>query len=110
MLKLHKFVSDCFLNMQHRCALHVSCRVGFIRDAIVRGETHDAMDLDVGLPLTGMSPSEGMADVTKQAHQAGLRFVRNQASTDSRLCKAFFRTADGSTEFEVQVSRLTCLI
>ena len=67
------------------------------------------MDLDVGLPLTGMSPSEGMADVTKQAQQAGLRFVRHQATTDSRLCKAFFRTADGSTEFEVQVGMPACL-
>lgn len=81
---------------------------GFIRDAVVRGETHDAMDLDVGLPLTGMSPVQGMADVSKQAQLAGLRFIKNQATTDSRLCKAFFRTADSRTEFEVQVGASAC--
>lgn len=70
---------------------------------MIRGETHDAMDLDVGLPLTGMNPTQGMAELTKQALQAGLKFVRNQATTDSRLCKAFFQTADGTTDFEVQV-------
>lgn len=68
------------------------------------------MDLDVGLPLNGISPTQGMADVTEQAQQAGLGFVRNQATTDSKLCKAFFRTADGTTEFEVQVRAPACLL
>lgn len=45
---------------------------GFLRDAVIRGDVHDAMDLDVGLPKSGnMKAAAGMDTVTKLA--AGLR-------------------------------------
>ena len=77
---------------------------GFIRDAIIRGEVHDQMDLDVGIPLTGMGVDQGMSQVSAQAKSLGMQFVRNGASRDARLRSCMFTTADGSSDFEVQVS------
>lgn len=78
---------------------------GFIRDAVVRGEVHAQMDLDVGIPLTGMNVDQGMSVVSAQAKTLGMHFLKNGASTDPRLRTCVFRTADGSDEFEVQVCK-----
>ena len=76
---------------------------GFIRDAVIRGEVHDEMDLDVGIPYTGMNVDQGMFVVSAEAKTLGMHFLKNGASTDPRLRTCIFRTADGSNEFEVQV-------
>lgn len=76
---------------------------GFIRDAVIRGDVHDQMDLDVGIPFTGMSVDQGMSVVSAQAKTLGMQFLKNGASTDPRLRTCVFRTADGADEFEVQV-------
>lgn len=82
---------------------------GFIRDAIIRGEVHDQMDLDVGIPLTGMSVDQGMSEISAQAQSWGMQFVRNGPFKGHKLRSCMFKTADGSSDFEVQVNApLSC--
>ena len=77
---------------------------GFLRDAVIRGDAHDAMDLDVGLPKAGsMKAAAGMDIVTKLAASLGLKFARKHHTPDYRLSISFFSSADASSEFEVQV-------
>ena len=81
---------------------------GFLRDAVIWGDVHDAMDLDAGLPKSGnMKAAAGMDIVTKLAAGLGLKFVRNNPTPDCRLSIAYFSAADGSSEFEVQVKLVT---
>ena len=82
---------------------------GFIRDAVVRGEVHNEMDLDVGVP-PGINVDQGMSLVSARAKTLGMQFVKNRASTDPKLRTCFFRTAHASAEFEVQVCQLLLLL
>ncbi|KAK9797437.1 hypothetical protein WJX73_004192 [Symbiochloris irregularis] len=76
---------------------------GFLRDYLVRGEDHGSMDLDLGLPVgMGMDPAMGMKEVAKHAVNLGMPFMRNQPG-GPKVSTAFFRTADGTAEVEVQV-------
>ena len=76
---------------------------GLIRDLVLRNEVHDGMDLDVGLPSSGLDALSGVSSLAQLAANAGLAFVRRE-SLDPRVVKAFFKTADASQEIEVQVA------
>lgn len=75
---------------------------GFIRDLVLRGEVHPAMDLDVGVPPTGLNPSAGMSSIVQLAAAVGMQYLR-QDLQDRRVCRGFFQALDSSVEFEVQV-------
>ncbi|KAK9812983.1 hypothetical protein WJX72_006801 [[Myrmecia] bisecta] len=76
---------------------------GFLRDLVLRGETHANMDLDVGLPKEGgMTIEAGLAAIVKQAQAHGMAFLR-QSCSDPRVCACWFSTLDRSSEVEVQI-------
>ena len=76
---------------------------GFLRDFVVRGEDHDAMDLDLGLPLgSGMDPAMAMKQVTRCAVGLGMTFLRNRPG-GRKVSTSAFKMVDGTGEVEVQV-------
>ena len=76
---------------------------GFIRDAVIRVDVHDSMDLDVCLPCTGgKRVADGLAVVSKLAQGLNLQFLRTKPAA-SNVTSAFFNVADVSSKFEVQV-------
>lgn len=75
---------------------------GFIRDLVLRGDVHPAMDLDVGLPPTGWDPSAGMSSIVQLAAAVDMQYLR-QDLQDRRVCRGFFKALDSSVDFEVQV-------
>ena len=75
---------------------------GFIRDLMLRGDVHPAMDLDVGLPPTGLDASAGMSSIVELAAAVGMKYLRKDLQA-LRVCRGFFNTLDSSVEFEVQV-------
>lgn len=60
------------------------------------------MDLDVGVPPTGLNPSAGMSSIVQLAAAVGMQYLR-QDLQDRRVCRGFFQALDSSVEFEVQV-------
>lgn len=80
---------------------------GFIRDLMLRGDVHPAMDLDVGLPPTGLDASAGMSSIVELAAAVGMKYLRKDLQ-DRRVCRGFFNALDSSVEFEVQVCFAHC--
>ena len=75
---------------------------GFIRDLVLRGDVHPGMDLDVGLPPTGLDPSAGMSIIVTLAAAVGMSYL-HQDLQDRRVCRGFFKALDSSIELEIQV-------
>ena len=75
---------------------------GFIRDLVLRGDVHDGMDLDVGLPKTGMDASTGMTSIAQLASAVNMHFMTTNPR-DPRVVRGFFKAVDSSVEIEVQV-------
>lgn len=65
------------------------------------------MDLDVGVPPTGLDPSAGMSSIVQLAAAVGIQYLR-QDLQDRRVCRGFFMALDSSVEFEVQVRFSLC--
>ena len=79
---------------------------GFIRD-LMRGDVHPVMDLDVGLPPTGLDASAGMSSIVDLAAAVGIKYLRKDLQ-DRRVCRGFSNALDSSVEFEVQVCFVHC--
>ena len=77
---------------------------GFIRDLVLRGDVHDSMDLDVGLPKTGLDASSGMSSIAQMAAEVKMQFISTNPR-DPRVVRGFFKAIDSSVEIEVQVLR-----
>ena len=75
---------------------------GFVRDAMIRGDLHKDMDIDVAM-LNGVTIQQGVASMKQLAENLHLQFVAQQ-SGDYRLITCTFKTVDKQEEFAVQVS------
>lgn len=88
------------LAVAHWVLWYTPCFVygGFVRDYIVRGEQHDEMDLDIGLPVRALTPADMTAWVGKLKAwlaTAGLVLHREIPCTDSRIKKLEICVPDG---------------
>ena len=92
------------LALAHYLVWNTGCWIygGFIRDYIMTGDDHVAMDLDVGLPKHGgLSLTTATSAVQSWPSNPGLKMVGRPPCGPNVLSLAF-TCADGATQMEVQ--------
>lgn len=94
-------IGGSILLLAHVVIWQTSCWIygGYLRDFIVRGETHDAMDLDIGLPKTGnLSGDSALSNLLKVMAKFGIDFnLRKKNAKGPHVYEAIFNDADNHT-------------
>lgn len=94
-------IGGSLLVLAHAVIWQTNCWIygGYLRDFMVRGETHDTMDLDIGLPKNGnLSGESALSNLIKVMSRCGIDFnLRRKNAKGPHVYEAIFNDQDNHT-------------